>query len=30
MIVKIDLEKTYDRMDWEFLEEILREVDFTT
>lgn len=29
MIVKIDLEKTYDRMDWEFLEEILREVDFT-
>lgn len=30
MTVKIDLEKTYDRMDWEFLEEILREVDFTT
>lgn len=30
MIVKINLEKSYDRVDWEFLEEVLREVGFAT
>lgn len=30
MIVKIDLEKAYDRIDWRFLEAILEQVDFET
>lgn len=30
MIIKIDLEKAYDRVDWQFLEEVLQKVGFTT
>lgn len=28
MIAKIDLEKAYDRVDWDFLEEVLQKVGF--
>lgn len=28
MIVKIDLEKAYDRVDWQFLEEVINKVGF--
>lgn len=30
MMIKIDLEKAYDRVDWQFLEEVLQKVGFTT
>lgn len=29
MIIKIDLEKAYDRVDWKFLKEVVRKVGFS-
>ena len=30
MVIKVDLEKAYDRLDWQFLKDTLKEISLST